>query len=86
MLCSKKGPKVDFKNPINPLGPRNLGVANRPPKFYNSEVRFPVFPFSGGHNTVLYENKLRLELLRQIHTAAFCLPSFAKRATGTEVV
>ncbi|KAK4774514.1 hypothetical protein SAY86_009449 [Trapa natans] len=58
MLCSKKGPEVDFKNPINPLGPRNLGVANRPPKFYNSEI----------------------------HTAAFCLPSFARKATGSEVV
>ncbi|OWM90485.1 hypothetical protein CDL15_Pgr014788 [Punica granatum] len=57
LLCSTKGPKVDFKNPINPLNPNHFGVAEGPSKFYNSEI----------------------------HAAAFCLPSFAKIATGSEV-
>ncbi|PKI59148.1 hypothetical protein CRG98_020514 [Punica granatum] len=37
LLCCKKGPKVDFKNPINPLGPDDLGVAKGPTRIYNSE-------------------------------------------------
>lgn len=46
MLCSTKGPKVDFKNPINPLDPNSLGVAKRPAMFYNSEVSELAFQFS----------------------------------------
>ncbi|ESW27402.1 hypothetical protein PHAVU_003G199000 [Phaseolus vulgaris] len=52
MLCSTKGPPVNFKRPINPLNPEQNGVAKGPPKFYNSEI----------------------------HSAAFCLPSFVDKA------
>ncbi|OMO81540.1 Spermidine/spermine synthases family [Corchorus capsularis] len=52
LLCSTQGPKVDFKNPVNPIDPNQTsGVAKGPLKFYNSEV----------------------------HSAAFCLPTFAKK-------
>ncbi|XP_022921767.1 spermidine synthase 1-like [Cucurbita moschata] len=57
LLCSTQGPKVDFKNPINPIDSNgNFGVATKPLKFYNSEI----------------------------HSAAFCLPSFAKKGKGLD--
>ncbi|KAG7023139.1 hypothetical protein SDJN02_14164, partial [Cucurbita argyrosperma subsp. argyrosperma] len=41
LLCSTQGPKVDFKNPINPIDSNgNFGVATKPLKFYNSEASF----------------------------------------------
>ena len=41
LLCSKEGPNVDFKNPINPIDPNeSYGVAKSPLKFYNSEVLY----------------------------------------------
>ncbi|CAI0398680.1 unnamed protein product [Linum tenue] len=43
MLCSKEGPSVDFKHPINPLNPEHLGVAKGPPRFYTSEVHMLIF-------------------------------------------
>lgn len=43
MLCSKEGPTVDFKHPINPLNQENYGVAKGPPKFYNSEALINFF-------------------------------------------
>ncbi|KAK6276717.1 hypothetical protein POUND7_006426, partial [Theobroma cacao] len=43
MLCSTEGPAVDFKHPINPLNPEYLGVAEGPPKFYNSEIHAAAF-------------------------------------------
>ncbi|XP_023000661.1 spermidine synthase 1-like [Cucurbita maxima] len=56
ILCSTNGPSVvDFKHPVNQLDPEKFGVANGPPKFYNSEI----------------------------HTAAFCLPTFAKSKMGS---
>ncbi|KAK6924874.1 hypothetical protein RJ641_009200 [Dillenia turbinata] len=44
MLCSTAGPSVDFKNPINPIeSKKDVGVAKRPIKFYNSEVHKAAF-------------------------------------------
>ncbi|KAJ7956260.1 Spermidine synthase [Quillaja saponaria] len=57
LLCSTEGPYVDFRNPINPIDTEKaFGVANKPLKFYNSEV----------------------------HSASFCLPSFAKKVIDTK--
>ncbi|KAH7528488.1 hypothetical protein FEM48_Zijuj05G0077500 [Ziziphus jujuba var. spinosa] len=58
LLCSKEGPSVEFKYPINPIDPNEThGVAKTPLKFYNSEM----------------------------HSAAFCLPSFAKKVIDSKV-
>ncbi|OMO59806.1 Spermidine/spermine synthases family [Corchorus olitorius] len=44
LLCSTQGPKVDFKNPVNPIDPNQTsGVAKGPLKFYNSEVHSAAF-------------------------------------------
>ncbi|KAI4382595.1 hypothetical protein MLD38_008540 [Melastoma candidum] len=56
MLCSKEGPEVDFKHPVNRIDTdENIVKFKRPLKFYNSEI----------------------------HTAAFCLPSFAMRVLNS---
>ncbi|WOK95213.1 spermidine synthase 1 [Canna indica] len=57
MVCSTRGPTVDFQHPVyrveeDEQSNKSLG----PLKFYNSEI----------------------------HSAAFCLPSFAKRAIGSK--
>ncbi|KAJ7945890.1 Spermidine synthase [Quillaja saponaria] len=44
LLCSTEGPYIDFRNPINPIGPEGrYGVAKEPLKFYNSEVHSAAF-------------------------------------------
>lgn len=44
MLCSTEGPKVDFKNPVNPVDKHHLKSNNAPPlKFYNSEIHKAAF-------------------------------------------
>ncbi|XP_024024505.1 spermidine synthase 1 [Morus notabilis] len=44
LLCSKEGPHVDFKNPINPIDHNgSYGVAPAPLKFYNAEVHSASF-------------------------------------------
>ncbi|RAL48274.1 hypothetical protein DM860_005698 [Cuscuta australis] len=44
MLCSTEGPKVDFKNPVNPVDKHHLKSNNAPPlKYYNSEIHKAAF-------------------------------------------
>ncbi|KAM0942633.1 putative spermidine synthase [Dioscorea sansibarensis] len=57
MLCSTKGPAVDFMHPVNQIDENDsFNKAKGPLKFYNPEI----------------------------HSAAFCLPSFAKRIINSE--
>ncbi|KAJ7943624.1 Spermidine synthase [Quillaja saponaria] len=57
MLCSTKGPPVDFKHPLNSIDLNDsCNKSKGPLKFYNSEI----------------------------HTAAFCLPSFAKKVIDSK--
>ena len=90
MLCSTEGPTVDFKNPVYSIDEDDK-QSTRPLKFYNSEVccsnhdLFSLSPqlpivFSFSYRTVIF----CLRFLLQIHSAAFCLPSFAKRAIGSK--
>lgn len=44
MLCSTEGPSVDFKHPVNPIDSNDNNISKRPLKFYNSEVRFLLYP------------------------------------------
>ncbi|KAI5407038.1 hypothetical protein KIW84_053338 [Lathyrus oleraceus] len=43
LLCSTEGPHVDFRNPVNPIGPENYGVSRYPLKYYNSEYHSASF-------------------------------------------
>jgi len=86
MLCSTEGPPVNFKRPINPLNPKQNGVAKGPPKFYNSEVvHWNHFCSCSRLNflPLLYSHRL-LFFLPQIHSAAFCLPSFVDKPVDPE--
>ncbi|KAH7660140.1 Spermidine/spermine synthase eukaryotes protein [Dioscorea alata] len=57
MLCSTKGPAVDFMHPVNQIDENDsFNKTKGPLKFYNPEI----------------------------HSAAFCLPSFAKRIINSE--
>lgn len=56
MLCSTKGPEVDFQHPVYQIEEDKESNKSGPLKFYNSEI----------------------------HSAAFCLPSFAKRVIDSK--
>lgn len=87
MLCSTEGPSVDFKNPINPID-KDDSSFKRPLKFYNSEVS-TIWTFYSSfyvdpHSAICFfflqlNSRARCCTLQQIHSAAFCLPSFAKK-------
>ena len=78
MLCSTEGPKVDFKHPVNPIDKiADHENEKHPLKFYNSEVRLIVY----SSLIVFYsrEQNLTFTGCLQLHSAAFCLPNFAKK-------
>ncbi|GFZ21261.1 spermidine synthase [Actinidia rufa] len=86
MLCSTEGPTVDFKHPVNPIdADESHCKSNGPLKFYNSEVRFCPHPvnFSSLASNSLYLCGF-LVFPSQMHTAAFCLPSFAKKVIDSK--
>ncbi|CAN8235795.1 unnamed protein product [Cochlearia groenlandica] len=57
MLCSKEGPKVDFKKPVKTIDDQKISIKSKQPlKYYNSEI----------------------------HSAAFCLPTFAKKVIDSK--
>jgi spermidine synthase len=78
MLCSTEGPAVDFQHPVfNIEEDEHSTKAKGPLKFYNSEVCiFTDFTTSARELLELFSDSI---LYFQIHTASFCLPSFAKR-------
>lgn len=94
MMCSTEGPPVDFKHPVNPIDANESNNNSRGPlKFYNSEVWFCFIPsasvvffflISSTNSCNSFEFNIFFMYIyiysySQIHTAAFCLPSFAKK-------
>uniref|UniRef100_A0A0D3D725 spermidine synthase n=1 Tax=Brassica oleracea var. oleracea TaxID=109376 RepID=A0A0D3D725_BRAOL len=79
MLCSTEGPHVDFKVPVNPLDDSS-SKSNGPLKFYNAEVKLSLYiPFHASRHLIPLIAYILISSWFQIHSAAFCLPSFAKK-------
>jgi spermidine synthase len=77
MLCSTEGPTVDFKHPVFNIEEDEYSTKSKGPlKFYNSEVC--IFADLPVPNRFCMKTHRAVSVF-QIHTASFCLPSFAKR-------
>lgn len=82
MLCSTEGPAVDFQHPVYHIDQDEISIKSKGSlKFYNSEViNPPPEPLFSESSFLSYS----AVLFSQIHSAAFCLPSFAKRVIGSK--
>jgi spermidine synthase len=79
MLCSTEGPAVDFQHPVFNIEEDEHSTKSKGPlKFYNSEVCIFADFTAFALELKLFPDSI-LFLYFQIHTASFCLPSFAKR-------
>lgn len=82
VLCSTEGPAVDFKNPINPIEKLD-GAMNhkRELKFYNSDVSLSQLLLP--HRFTWTKILTCLSLPKQMHRAAFALPTFMRREVAS---